>query len=217
MATLADSTHGFFTNSHCTETPFQYDVGDTVYQPFPPGYEVGQEYEDVTPIHGGDSIYSDAAFISVDSFLANSDYAFTVATTSNGTTIDSAHPTWPVSDDAIGLSAVTGQVVDKVGRTTGDTWGTVSQTCANVTVDSYTRLCDDQVYWNSSVNSPHPMVGGGDSGSPAYGFIYDQNGQNTDSVRIWGVLWGGEDNDSAFWFSDIDGMTNDFDIAITHE
>jgi hypothetical protein len=74
-------------------------------------------------------------------------------------------------------TAVVGQAVSKVGRTTGWTRGPVSATCVNVNVNgsNITQLCQTLV---------SAGVGGGDSGSPAF----RGTGSN---VTLLGILWGG--------------------------
>ena len=75
-------------------------------------------------------------------------------------------------------SAVVGQVVNKVGRTTGWSQGAVTQTCANVNVSgsNVTQLCQNVV---------SATVGSGDSGSPVFRIT------SGDNVTLVGILWGG--------------------------
>ena len=72
---------------------------------------------------------------------------------------------------------VLGQPLNKVGRTTGWTQGTVTATCENVSVtDSHiTQLCQSLV---------SAYVDGGDSGSPVFGLHTDG------TVFLAGILWG---------------------------
>ena len=75
-------------------------------------------------------------------------------------------------------SAVVGQVVNKVGRTTGWSQGSVVQTCANYNVSgsNVTQLCQTAV---------SATVGSGDSGSPVFRITSGTN------VTLVGILWGG--------------------------
>jgi len=81
--------------------------------------------------------------------------------------------------------------VDKVGRTTGWTQGTVTGTCVNVNVSgsNIQQLCQTLVTNNSAA-----IVGAGDSGSPAFQIV------TGDNVRLVGILWGGGGN-TQFVFS----------------
>jgi hypothetical protein len=75
-------------------------------------------------------------------------------------------------------SAVVGNVVNKVGRTTGWSQGSVTNTCVNTNVSgtSITQLCQNFV---------SATVGSGDSGSPVFQIT------SGDNVRLVGILWGG--------------------------
>jgi hypothetical protein len=76
-------------------------------------------------------------------------------------------------------SALVGQTVHKIGRTTGWTRGSVSGTCVNTNVSesNVTQLCQT---WVSA------GAGGGDSGSP----VFRRQG-STNNVTLVGILWGG--------------------------
>lgn len=90
-------------------------------------------------------------------------------------TVNGLTPTWRIgAEQAV---PVLGQTVNKVGRTTGWTQGTIVATCENVSVtDSHiTQLCQSLV---------SAYVDGGDSGSPVFGFHTDG------SVFLAGILWG---------------------------
>jgi hypothetical protein len=91
-------------------------------------------------------------------------------------------------------SAVVGQQVNKVGRTTGWTSGPVSATCVNVNVDGTTisQLCQTLVELPGQV-----LVGAGDSGSPVFWVTGDPN------VTLAGILWGGNLEGTLFAFSPI--------------
>jgi len=75
-------------------------------------------------------------------------------------------------------SAVVGNVVNKVGRTTGWSQGGVTSTCVNTNVSgsNITQLCQT---WVSAT------VGSGDSGSPVFAIVSGSD------VRLVGILWGG--------------------------
>jgi len=79
-----------------------------------------------------------------------------------------------------------GDIVDKVGRTTGWTRGEVFATCVDVLVSGTNQvmLCQDLV---------EGISGGGDSGSP----VFQQDGRSR-NVTLLGLLWGGSEGVWAF-------------------
>jgi hypothetical protein len=94
-------------------------------------------------------------------------------------TVDSLNPTFSIKGEQ--RASVLGEIVHKVGRTTGWTFGPVIQTCLNSvvlgTVPAIVQRCQDRV---------RADVAGGDSGSPVFRRL--GNGSN---VRLSGILWGG--------------------------
>jgi len=85
---------------------------------------------------------------------------------------------------------VKGEVLNKIGRTTGWSQGPITQTCVNVGVTG-TRivlLCQDFV---------QATVAAGDSGSPVF-----KIGTNGD-VTLYGLLWGGNSSGTSFVYSPI--------------
>jgi hypothetical protein len=86
--------------------------------------------------------------------------------------------------------AVVGDVVNKVGRTTGWTQGTVTNTCVNTGVSGtkIVQLC--QTFVSAG-------VGPGDSGSDVFGLT------GGSSVRLLGILWGGNSGGTQFVYSPI--------------
>ncbi|HEY9246532.1 MAG TPA: hypothetical protein VIO11_06780, partial [Candidatus Methanoperedens sp.] len=87
--------------------------------------------------------------------------------------------------------SVAGQTVNKVGRTTGWSQGTVTGTCQNVRVSgtNIVQLCQDAV---------SAKVGSGDSGSPVFSITNAQN-----DVELRGILWGGNSAGTSFIYSPI--------------
>jgi hypothetical protein len=87
-------------------------------------------------------------------------------------------------------TAVVGDVANKIGRTTGWTQGVVTNTCVNTGVSGtrIVQLC--QTFVSAG-------VGGGDSGSDVFGLT----GGN--SVRLLGILWGGNGAGTQFVYSPI--------------
>jgi hypothetical protein len=87
-------------------------------------------------------------------------------------------------------NAVVGDVANKVGRTTGWTQGAVTNTCVNTGVSgtNIVQLC--QTFVSAG-------VGGGDSGSDVFGLT------GGSSVRLLGILWGGNGAGTQFVYSPI--------------
>jgi hypothetical protein len=186
---------GFVVNSHCTDR--QGGVQDTEhYQPTVAADNfIGTEIADPTytrdkcppGVRGkvcrwSDSAYSErAAGVSADQgFIARTDSVNTGSLTIAGQ--------FRIVSEGASLK---GQVVNKVGRTTGWTQGQVTDTCVNVAVSGsrILQLCQDIVSAN---------VGAGDSGSPVFA-ISSGNGD----VQLRGILWGGNSSGTIFVYSPI--------------
>jgi hypothetical protein len=89
---------------------------------------------------------------------------------------------------------VAGAQANKIGRTTGWTFGQISATCVavNVSGTSITQLCQSLV---------SAGVGAGDSGSPV--FSWPGSGGN---ITLLGILWGGSTDGALFVFSPMSGI-----------
>ena len=192
---------GFVTNSHCTSQ--RGSVTGTQYDNPSGGSQIGQETADPSYqscYNGNRSCRkSDAAFIKYDDGVNRSaevgrpqDWA---GPTSTSSTLDIDHDS-DLSVRGGKAQPVSGEMVDKVGRTTGWTWGLVEKTCFAIGAR------------NSSVNG-NPVVmrcqydggyndAGGDSGSPVFKW-------HGDEVTIYGVHWGG-----GGVFSSLQGIYDDF-------
>lgn len=181
----AANTLAYLTNSHCTNIQGGVE-GTQHHQPLAPNL-IGTEYADPVYFVGGACPagqrcrYSDSSLGAITPVLGLGHGgvaqtlgwgSITIAALFN-TGAEQAFPTQ-------------GQVLDKIGRTTGWTWGAVSATCVNVAVfgTNITLLCQD------IVNAPS---GGGDSGSPV--FVYG----GPTLANPAGILWGG--NNTSFVFS----------------
>lgn len=102
---------------------------------------------------------------------------------------------------------VLGEVLNKVGRTTGWTRGPVTQTCLNAGIAGLPNtaiLCQDRV---------QAGVAGGDSGSP----VFRQHGDSKD-VTLYGVLWGSSVQAGmvTFVFSALQNIREDLGDFRTH-
>ena len=191
---LKDGVQSFITNSHCsivqggTETPTEYyqalqdPDGDRFVNP---EQHIGTEVDDPhyfisldCPV-GRMCRYSDAAraeYAPGQEFLKGR-IARTVASDPQlGTLeVDAANPMFRVVAEQ--REAVVGEIVNKVGRTTGWTMGEVFATCVNVniTASQITQLCQSRA---------RNGVGGGDSGSPVFTLNTDE------TANLVGILWG---------------------------
>ena len=97
--------------------------------------------------------------------------------TAGSLTIDDLKPSFTITDRQ--PFSVVGQTLDKVGRSTGWTVGTVAITCADFFVadTDVALLCQDAMFSG---------VAGGDSGSP----IFESQAAFTSDVTLYGLMWG---------------------------
>ncbi len=96
-----------------------------------------------------------------------------------------------------------GEILDKVGRTTGWTRGPVIGTCLNVGISGLPNtvmLCQDFVL---------AAVGGGDSGSPVF-----QQAGDSKNATLYGILWGSGGN--LYVFSAMENIRLDLGDFRTH-
>ncbi len=175
---IRDGVLGYVTNDHCTS---QSGVVDgTVHHQNIPDNAIGVETVDppffTTNCPPGYLCrYSDAAF---GRALSAPDLDFgKLMRTAGLNSLDIAGRWSIVSETGF---PVTGEILNKVGRTTGWTQGSVTGTCANLFVygTNWVRLCQDIVSAD---------VDGGDSGSPVFKVVDSATG----TVSLYGVLWGG--------------------------
>ncbi|HEV8357629.1 MAG TPA: hypothetical protein VGQ17_12830 [Gemmatimonadales bacterium] len=193
---VKDGVQSFITNSHCSNVQGGITLRTDYYQstrggvlPNPDNF-IGFEVDDPDYTSGGDcpllrrcrtadasraqygagqafSIGRIARTTVLNTILASDDPAFLQ--------VDDLNPVYRIASEQ--PAPVQGQVLNKVGRTTGWTQGQVVATCENVDItdSDITQLCQGLV---------GAYVDGGDSGSPVFGF-------NTDAtVFLAGILWG---------------------------
>ncbi|HXT50548.1 MAG TPA: hypothetical protein VN811_05870 [Thermoanaerobaculia bacterium] len=183
---IRGKTLGFVTNSHCTGE--RGTVDSTRYsQSTPSGGIVGTEIVD--PPHfacgvGRRCRFSDAAFVKFDKksfgslariakpFNNGTDFALTLMTPATSRFVVSG----------AGPSPRTGDILHKVGRTTGWTYGPVTGTCVEVSVSGTDITYSCQTLVTAGAD-------GGDSGSP----VFSWGGGKT--AQLQGLLWGGGDFD----------------------
>ena len=188
---VRNGVNGYVTNSHCTTT--QGGVQNTVeHQPIASGTtnRVGIEIADPTYFSGSGCPAGRVCRRSDSSFIQVPHPSGPVVTTARGTIARPAVNsfTWngvDIFNITSEGSALVGQAVTKVGRTTGRTAGTVSQTCVNTNVSgtNITQLCQTFANYGNA---------GGDSGSPVFRIT------TLPSVVLVGINWGGNGTTSVF-------------------
>jgi hypothetical protein len=207
---LKTGVSSFITNSHCTEIQGG-NQGTLYYQPLSTiaNSLIGKEVADPTYFSGGACPvkrrcrYSDAARATY-----NSGVTFNLAriarTTSRGAlsgplTISTANPFFTITAER--ANPVAGAQANKIGRTTGWTFGQITATCAAVNVSGtiITQLCQSIVTAG---------VGAGDSGSPV--FSWPGTGGN---ITLLGILWGGSSDGTLFVFSPMSGIERSTELG----
>lgn len=183
---IRGNTLGFVTNSHCSGERGAVDFM-RYSQSRPSDGIIGTEIAD--PAHFTCSVgrrcrFSDAVFVKFDKKTYGS-LARIAKPVNNGpdfgtTIISPATSRFTVS--GAGPSPRSGDILHKVGRTTGWTYGPVAGTCVEVNVGGteFTYTCQTLVAAGAD---------GGDSGSP----VFTWNGGKT--AQLQGILWGGGDFD----------------------
>jgi hypothetical protein len=196
-ANAMDGTQrSFITNSHCTAT--QGGVENTLYyQPTSTvnGTAIATEVEDPAYVKGGacprgkKCRYSDSsrALYSADQASALGAIALTTGANNGSLTVAGS-----ASISGKAYNVVVGQVVNKVGRTTGWTQAPVTRTCVNTGVQGSQIMQFCQTFVS---NGSTAVVGSGDSGSSVW--------VGSGNVQIAGLLWGGSSDNKTFIFSPI--------------
>ena len=184
---IRSGVQGFLTNSHCTVTQGGVE-GTAFYQPTVSAENlVGTETAD--PLWRGYQCslaqrllgyvcrYSDSAFAQLQSGVSASLGVIARPDSVNTNSLTIAGTFQVVSEG----SSFVGHTLNKVGRTTGWTQGSVTGTCMDF-IQAYTNRiarCQDEVRATSSF---------GDSGSPV--FSITNSAQN--DVQLRGIMWGGD-------------------------
>ena len=191
----------FVTNSHCSMQGGSTD-GTDYHQPLiivPPQFAeiIADEVDDPAFFTGGDCSrgkkcrLSESARALYRSPIADLGAIARTSGANNG------------SIEVVGEFAITEQgdptstTLNKVGRATGWTSGEEDGTCVTVNVfaSNVQLLCQTFVTRAGVV-----LSGGGDSGSPVFQIL------SGTSVRLVGILWGGNESGDTFVFSPISGI-----------
>lgn len=221
---VKNGVNSFMINSHCTNVQGGTETPTDYYQPLrggnPPNPNnfIGTEVEDPNydPISCAQDFlpgtvcrFSDAARAQYAAGLPFElgRIARTVARDrENGTLeVDAANPSFRILGES--RRSVVGEEANKVGRTTGWTFGPVIQTCLNSlvlgTVPPIIQRCQDRV---------RAGVAGGDSGSPVFRWF-----GNSANVRLLGILWGASVSQPVtFVFSPMHGVHRELGDFQTH-
>lgn len=191
-----DGAPVFITNSHCSWSKFTPPDGQPFYQPlFGQGAAIGYEVADMGPKFCAPFSYpycrdSDAVYASHDPGAGR--------VIAQGNIARSYRPPWagvagvPTTVYTpshrivqVYSTVTTGMVLDKTGRTTGQTWGTVSQSCIHVNPPGGPPPSGYQ-WWLRCQDVTYLGVNLGDSGSP----VYQRLGGSNHDVALAGIVWG---------------------------
>jgi hypothetical protein len=184
----SNGSNVFVTNSHCTPTDHGFD-GVTIKQPYG-GSAIGTEILDpaawVCLSFISHCRHSDAALILASRPLQFGRIARTTERTGfditgGALTINHTNPTLTITGR--NNHVYENEILDKVGRTTGWTYGAVEDTCTDYDFNGWVKLCSDRVDF---------AVQGGDSGSPV--FYWNPDG----SAELRGIVFGYE----GFFYND---------------
>lgn len=194
---MMGKTLGFVINSHCTGERGTVDFM-RYSQSLPSGGTIATEIADAPLFPCAPERrcrFSDAAFAKFDKKSYGS-FARIARPDGNDPELGSVVMTPGTARFTVGgagPSPLTGDILHKVGRTTGWTYGQVVNTCVTVNVGDtdLTYQCQTAVAAGA---------GGGDSGSP----VFTWNGGNT--ALLQGILWGGGvlQGQNVFVFSSLD-------------
>ena len=198
----ANGANAFVTNSHCTGRYWALD-GIWFAQPLTTSW-VGYEVRDPGGFGCGlfwlwRCRYSDAALVQVSGATVAHGQ---IARTSYWAYGYGSMGSLTVVNPALNITSVQnypymGQLVDKIGRTSGWTYGPVRRTCVTTSVGGWKRLlCQYYAFYNSIP---------GDSGSPV--FVY--YGSN---VALTGINWGHSPSERLAVFSPAGGIRNDLNV-----
>lgn len=203
---------GFVTASHCTNRQGGVE-GTAYYQPLSSvdGTQIATEVEDPAYVRNGSGCpkgrvcrYSDAAR-AVYTNGANQALGLIAQTSGPNNGSLTITGSFSITSDDCGTTGgclTVGATVNKVGRTTGWTAGNITNTCVTTGVSgtNIVQLC--QTFVSAG-------VGGGDSGSDVF--------QITGStVKLAGVLWGGDSAGTMFVFSPFANVTRELGALVTH-
>jgi hypothetical protein len=177
----------FVTNSHCSQSYFALDNGGIGQPNLTAGNQIGAEIADTPLFYCGPYVVvpcreSDSAIMLHNGTrTVNQGVIARTAWNTGGPGGLTVTGTYTIRAKYAGFTPV-GTWLDKTGRTTGTTYGQVTQSCVRIN----SLQCQDI----SKVYSA-----GGDSGSPMYIYL------GTSEVELQGILWGGPGTDYTTTYS----------------
>ncbi|MGQ0701551.1 MAG: hypothetical protein ACT4PM_00280 [Gemmatimonadales bacterium] len=196
----------FITNSHCTNKQGGVQ-GTQYYQPLSSvdGTVIATEVEDPQYFRGGvcpkgrKCRYSDASRARYSDGVSSTRGVIAKTSGPNNGSITVTGSFTITSQD--NTSTNFSGTVNKVGRTTGWTQGSVVGTCVTVNVSgtNITQLCQTLVQDPGGAT----VVGGGDSGSNVFKIT------SGDNVQLIGILWGGSADNELFVFSPLKNIRDE--------
>lgn len=176
------------TNAHCTTTFGTVD-GDDLGQPTLQSGRVAHEVDDPAftstgCITGYTCRWADVALFQCDTIsqcanytIARTTFEYTGSDTSQSGSFELTAEPWFVVGELSNSSLTQGASLSKVGRSSGWTGGTISQTCVDSYLSSSTMLRCQYLFYG---------VGrAGDSGSPVF-----QYESSTGKAWLGGIMWG---------------------------
>ena len=190
----------FVTNSHCTRRRYASD-GIAIFQPTKvTGNEIGAEVADrgmyACAGTGTSCRQADVAYISNNGTRAVGQGG--IARTALATFANAGITTIGEFDIVARYTGTlpVGTILEKTGRTSGSTYGQVTQSCVTI---SELRCQDVSRAWSES----------GDSGSPMY-ITRGGVGDAANDVELYGILWGGPGTDwTTTYSSRLSGIEQD--------
>ena len=204
----------FVTASHCTDTPG--GVEDTIFSQPGSGEAIGQEIADPPFFVSTQGLQcpagrrcrdSDSAFVELfqgsgaSQVLGHRGNIAKAAFGYGDTTIFSGSFPGSYSVAAIDFFPFAGEIATKMGQTTGETWGEITETCVDVNADGdLTFFCEDFVEATSAK---------GDSGGP----VFETVGPSVYDVHLIGILssgnGAGSSSGTVFAFSTFSNIVSD--------
>jgi len=200
---LRSGRRGFVTNAHCTRNS-GVSNNTSVHQPDDPilseANKIGNEDADPSFFTGlpcpanRQCRFSDAAYVDYDRSVSGVSLIARPVDSLGSLQIDAANPRFSIVGETLQL--VEGMIVNKVGRTTGWTFGRLSRVCTQTPAagTNYAFLCQATV---SRLLGDKPIMASGDSGSPTFILLAGRN-----EVSLAGIAWGS--TTTSFVFSTID-------------
>lgn len=188
---VSTGANAYVTNSHCTGTQYASD-GIAIYQhTVLSGNQIGNEVADrglYACVSGVASCRrADAAYISNNGTRTVGQGGIARTAWATGT---AASLTVTGEYDIVGRYTGTlpvGSYLDKTGRTSGSTYGQVTNSCVTI---GELRCQDISKVWSQ----------GGDSGSPVFVYLGGSGAAEND-VQLHGVMWGGPGTDYTTTYS----------------